>query len=171
MLLVFTQLCSWMPNLKLAPQLSRMSKAKIFNQILAPSQPTVETRLCCQLIEPIFDCRAPHFEPRVMHYFLGSVKDAPYKSTIKQPMIHPEVCYPNFTTFTGHSISFDMKGTFIVLKLFDISVWFFFLIKALCMTFFVSNFHRGGSWNSAEIHVWSYAVNSTNKVVFSQILT
>ena len=64
-----------------------------------------------------------------------------------------------FSAFTGHSISFDTKITYIVKKLckklFSFSVWFFFLIK--------SNFHGNGSWGWAEIHVWSYAINSTKK--------
>ena len=47
----------------------------------------------------------------------------------------------------------------------------FFLIKALCMTFFVSKFHGSGSCSLAEIHIWSYAVNSSKKAVFSLILT
>ena len=72
---------------------------------------------------------------------------------------------------TGSSISFDTKRTYIVQKLIDFSAWFFFLIKALCMTFFVSKFHGSGSCSLAEIHIWSYAVNSSKKAVFSLILT
>ena len=46
----------------------------------------------------------------------------------------------------------------------------FFLMKAQCMTFFVSKFHGTRSCSLAEIRIWSYAVNLTRNAVFLLLL-
>ena len=46
---------------------------------------------------------------------------------------------------TGSSISFDTKRTYAVHKQNNFSIWFFFLLKELHLTFFVSKFHGTGS--------------------------
>ena len=53
--------------------------------------------------------------------------------------------------YTGSSISFDTKRTYIVQKRINFTVWFFFLMKELHMTFFVSKFHGTESISLGDI--------------------